>query len=287
MSKTSSNDLLIGAHTSAAGGPQNALLEGQTIGATTIQFFTANQKTWQGKAITPEAVALWNEAVKATGIKQVMSHSSYLINLGSPNKEGLHKSRKAFQEEIHRCHLLKVAYLNFHPGAALDQSVEMCLDTIVESLMEMEKLVHQGHTRLLIESTAGQGSSVGHRFEQLGYLIEKVHKKIPVGICLDTCHLFVAGYDIRDTEGWKKVLKEFDELVGIKHLYALHVNDSVKPLGARSDRHASLGEGQIGLKGFQAMMQHPDLRDLPKYLETPEGPAVWEKEIALLRKFAQ
>ena len=286
MKKTPPEKLLIGAHTSAQGGAHNALLEGASIGATTIQFFTANQKTWKGKEIGEKEVALWKQTIEETGIRKVMSHDSYLINLGSPNEEGLVKSRKAFEDEIRRCHLLDVAFLNFHPGAALDSTVEQCLDTIVESLLTLEKLIHEGHTRLLIESTAGQGSSVGHKFEHLGYLVEKLHRKIKIGVCVDTCHMFAAGYDVSSKKGWDATLAEFDRQIGLQHLYALHVNDSIKPLGSRVDRHACLGEGEIGIAGFKAMMQHPALYELPKYLETPEGPETWKKEIQLLRKFA-
>jgi len=287
VSKTPADKLLIGAHTSAQGGPHNALLEGHEIGATTIQFFTANQKTWHGKKLTEEAIALWEETVQKTGIKKVMSHDSYLINLGSPDKVALQKSRGAFKEELERCHLLKVAFLNFHPGAALHGSEDDCLRTIVESLLEVEPLVEKGPTRLLLESTAGQGSSVGNRFEHLGYIVDKVQKKIPIGVCLDTCHLFAAGYDISTRQGWETTLKEFDKQVGLKHLYALHVNDSLKPLGSEVDRHAPLGKGLIGIECFKVMMELPELRDLPKYLETPEGPPLWKQEINMLREFAK
>ena len=287
MSKTPADKLLIGAHTSAQGGPHNALLEGHEIGATTIQFFTANQKTWHGKKLTEEAIALWEETVQKTGIKKVMSHDSYLINLGSPDKVALQKSRGAFKEELERCHLLKVAFLNFHPGAALHGSEDDCLRTIVESLLEVEPLVEKGPTRLLLESTAGQGSSVGNRFEHLGYIVDMVQKKIPIGVCLDTCHLFAAGYDISTRQGWETTLKEFDKQVGLKHLYALHVNDSLKPLGSEVDRHAPLGKGLIGIECFKVMMELPELRDLPKYLETPEGPPLWKQEINMLREFAK
>ncbi len=284
---TKPEDLLIGAHTSAAGGAPNALLEGQEIGATTIQFFTSNQKQWTGRTIGEEELELWKETVQATGLKKLMSHDSYLINLGSPDKALLQKSRNAFRDELIRCQLLGLSFLNFHPGAATHSTEDDCLRTIVESLEELEPLVDKGHTRLLIEATAGQGSSVGHRFEHLGYLIDRLHKKIPIGICIDTCHIFAAGYDIRTQKGWDDTLKEFDKQVGLKHLYALHVNDSDKPLGSRVDRHAPLGKGHIGIECFKVMMQHPDLRELPKYLETPEGPPLWKKEIAMLREFAK
>lgn len=287
MKRTPSSELLIGAHTSAQGGAYNALLEGQEIGATTIQFFTANQKTWVGKKISEKDVEMWEDTLIATGLKKMMSHDSYLINLGSPNKEGLHKSRKTFRDELERCHLLKLSFLNFHPGAALDSSEEECLNTIIESLLELEDLVLEGPTRLLLETTAGQGSSVGYKFEHLNYIIDGVHKKIPIGVCIDTCHIFAAGYDIRTKKDWDQTLQKFDDIVGLKHLYALHVNDSMKPLGSRKDRHAALGEGEIGIKSFEAMMQNDHLRELPKYLETPDGPPLWKKEIAMLREFGK
>ncbi len=279
--------LLIGAHTSAQGGVHHALLEGQEIGATTIQLFTANQKTWHTKPIADEEVERWKEALKTTGIQKVMSHDSYLINLGSPSKESQDKSIEAFKNELHRCHQLQLDFLNFHPGAALDSSEEDCLKQIMLSLEQVEEMAAQGPTRLLIEATAGQGSSVGHKFEHLGYLVEHLHNKIPIGVCIDTCHIFSAGYDIRTKEGWDQTLKEFDRIVGLKHLYALHLNDSMKPFGARKDRHAPLGEGEIGIACFEAIMQNSHLKHLPMYLETPDGPPLWEKEIALLRKLGE
>lgn len=273
------DQILIGAHTSAAGGAPQALLEGREIGASTIQLFTSNQKQWNGRIISPEEIALWEKLLEETGIRQVMSHDSYLINLGSPNPEGLAKSRKAFREELQRCHQLKIAYLNFHPGAALDQSEEACLETIAESLLEMEDLAAKGTTKLVLEMTAGQGSCVGYCFEHIAAIIERVKGKIPIGVCIDTCHIFAAGYDIRTKEGWKKTLAEFDRIVGLPYLSAFHVNDSMKPLGSRVDRHANLGEGEIGWDLFHCLMESP----LPKYLETPGGPPVWKQEIATLR----
>ncbi len=286
MKKNSAAELLIGAHTSVAGGVHKALLEGASIGATTVQIFTSNQRQWAGKPIPQTEVDLWFKTREEAGLKKIMSHDSYLINLGSNNNDGLQKSRTAFQEEIERCHLLDIAYLNFHPGAALDGTEEQCLDRISESLLETEPLIAKGPTRLLLEATAGQGSSVGYKFEHLGYIIERVHKKIPIGVCIDTCHIFVAGYDIRTQNGWDETLKEFDRLVGLKHLYAFHINDSMKPLGSKRDRHAPLGKGEIGIECFKVLMTHPDTRDLPKYLETPLGPEVWREEIQMLRDFS-
>jgi deoxyribonuclease-4 len=276
--------VLIGAHTSAAGGAPNALYEGREIGATTIQLFTSNQKQWNGRTISDEEVQLWEKALDETGITHVMSHDSYLINLGSPDPEILRKSRKAFRDELERCHLLKIPYLNFHPGSATTGTVEECLRTIAESLLEMEELIHKGTTKIILEATAGQGTSVGHRFEHIGAIISEVQRKIPIGVCIDTCHIFAAGYDIRTEEGWKKTLREFDQVVGLQYLSAFHINDSMKDLGSRVDRHADIGEGKIGIDSFRYLMQ---TSDLPKYLETPNGPPSWKKEIATLRKYAE
>ncbi len=278
-------ELLIGAHTSAAGGVHHALLEGQKIGATTIQLFTSNQRQWANKPIADDEVARWEQALKDTGLSEIMSHDSYLINLGASDPENLEKSRAAFRNEALRCLQLGITYLNFHPGAAGKDAVEVCLNRICESLIQLQKLFESDSTRLLLEATAGQGSAVGYRFEELAYIIKKVEKKVPIGVCIDTCHIFVAGYDIRTPAGWKQTLDEFDKVIGLKHLYAFHVNDSAKGLGTRVDRHANLGEGLIGLESFKYLMHDPRTRDIPKYLETPGGPPVWEKEIRMLREF--
>lgn len=276
----------IGAHTSAAGGPHNALYEGREIGASAIQLFTSNQKQWNGRTLSPEEISLWEKAIEETGIREVMSHDSYLINLGSPDAEILAKSRKAIREEIERCHQLKISYMNFHPGAAKTGSIEECLDRIAESLLLLEDLASEGITKLLMETTAGQGTSVGHQFDQIGYIVKKVSGKIPIGVCIDTCHIFAAGYDIRTEALWEEVLQKFDREIGLKYLSAFHLNDSQKDLGSRVDRHASIGQGKIGVDSFHFLMKSPITRDLPKYLETPEGPPVWKNEIALLKKFA-
>lgn len=285
--KQKSDLLLIGAHVSVEKGLHLALHRGRNIGATAIQIFTRNQKRWQNRSITPEEAALWEKAKEETGIYDVMSHDSYLINLGSPDPEILHKSQLAFQEEIERCHALKIRWLNFHPGSATSSTEEACLDTIVHSLLSLEKQILEGNTHIVLEATAGQGSSVGWKFEHLGYIIQNIKKRFPLGVCIDTCHIFAAGYDIRTLNGWKTVLKEFDEKIGLCHLVALHVNDSLKPLGSRRDRHACLGEGLIGLESFKAMMHLPQLACLPMFLETPEGEPIWTKEIQLLRQFYQ
>lgn len=284
MSNTSL--FLLGAHTSTAGGIHYALLEGKEIGATTVQLFTSNQKQWQGRPLTAEMIENWQRTLEETQLCHIMSHDSYLINLGGPRLDVLAKSRQAFYEEVERCVQLGIPYLNFHPGAALDGEIQECLDRIVESLLLVRPLLEKGTTRLLLETTAGQGSTVGNRFEHLGFIIEKVKEKIPIGVCMDTCHLFVAGYDVRTPEAWEKTLTEFDHTVGLAFLYAFHLNDSLKGLGSRVDRHQPLGEGQIGWECFRFLMTDPRTRHLPKYLETPGRTELWKKEIQQLKEFA-
>jgi deoxyribonuclease IV len=275
----------IGAHTSTSGGLKNAIIEAHNIGANTFQCFTSNQKRWEGRQLTDEDLSSWFETLDKYPMKYIMSHDSYLINLGAFSEEVHHKSLHAFKEELKRCQALKISYLNFHPGAYTEGTEEGCLKKIVSSLKTLEHLTQKGDTRLLIEATAGQGTQVGCKFEQLGFLIDELKDMIPIGVCIDTCHIFAAGYDVRNKKAWDDTLHEFDKKVGLKHLYALHVNDSMKPFGSHKDRHAPLGEGEIGLEGFKAMMQDKRLSHIPKYLETPEGPDLWKKEIALLKSF--
>lgn len=284
---TAADQLLIGAHTSAAGGAHHALIEGRSIGATTVQLFTANQKQWKGKPLTEEGIALFKETLAETALSHIMSHAAYLINLASPNDEMRAKSLRAFYEEVERCSDLGITYMNFHPGAALEGGLEPGLNRIIEGMLEVQDLIIEEETRLLLETTAGQGSSIGSKFEELAYIIERTKDKLPVGVCIDTCHIFVAGYDIRTVKGWQETLKAFDEIIGLQHLYAFHLNDSMKELGSKKDRHANLGEGEIGLECFKFLMTSPLTRHIPKYLETPGGCPVWEKEIWRLREYAR
>lgn len=285
--RTPVDQLLIGAHTSAAGGAFNALLEGQSIGATTVQLFTANQKQWKGKPLTEEGIDRFKKTLQETGLRKIMSHGGYLINLGSPKDEIRKKSIHAFHQEVERCCDLGISYLNFHPGAALDSPKETCLDRIVEGILQVEDLLVDDETRLLLETTAGQGSSMGATFEELAYIIQNTQDKVPIGVCIDTCHIFAAGYDIRTPTAWKKTLDEFERVIGLKYLHAFHLNDSMKELGSRRDRHAPLGEGEIGIDCFKYLMTSEITRDIPKYLETPGGPPLWDKEIWMLREFAR
>lgn len=281
-----SKNLLIGAHMSIEGGYYNALYAGEQIGATVIQIFTANQRRWQSKKIDDEEIIKWKEAKKKCSISHIMSHASYLINLGSNKKSSLDKSMNAFIDEIKRCHELEIDYLTFHPGFAVGSTEEECLDKIIESLLIIAKVTHEGKTRLLLEITAGQGSAVGYKFEHLSYIIQNVKKRIAIGVCLDTCHTFAAGYDIRTKEGWIDTLKKFDEIIGLKFLFAFHLNDSEGDLGSRKDRHAPLGKGKIGWDSFKFLMSSSKTRALPKYLETPD-PNLWEHELKMLKKFGE
>ena len=278
--------LLIGAHTSTQGGLHQALEQGKALGATTIQLFTSNQRQWNGRTLSKAEIELWHRTLATTSIHKVMSHGSYLINLGSNKPDLLAKSRQAFVQEIQRCLDLKISFLNFHPGAATGDHEMACLDRVIESLSKLEPLFQSNTTlRLLIETTAGQGSTIGYSFEQLSYIIERVKHLVPIGVCIDTCHIFSAGYDIRTAEAWEDTLAKFETTIGLTHLYALHVNDSLCSLGSKKDRQANLGDGAIGIPCFEAMMQQPKLRWLPKYLETPNGEVMWKKEIEWLRSF--
>lgn len=275
---------LLGAHCSASGGPHRALQEAQSIGANTLQMFTANQRQWAGRAISEEQIGCWQRARDETKIDCIMSHASYLINLGSAKPDLLEKSRRAFRAEIERCQALDITFLNFHPGTAGDQPREKCLATICQSLDLMLDLFEKGgNLTLLVENMAGQGTQVGIDCEELNYLMQKVCSSLPLGICIDTCHAFAAGFDFSSAQGRTDFFEKFDQKVGLQALRALHINDSVKGLGSRVDRHACLGKGQIGWECFEWLMLDQRTKDLPKYLETPEGPEVWRQEISHLR----
>lgn len=279
-------DPLVGAHMSIEGGVDCALKAGKEIGATTIQIFTANQKQWQGKPLSPEVIERWKIAQEETSIQSVMSHDSYLINLGSAKEDILLKSHTAFRQEIERCLALDVTFLNFHPGASLLTTEEGCLDQIVKSLLSFQDLFQDEKLTLLLETTAGQGTQVGYRFEHLAYILERTKGKVPLGVCIDTCHIFAAGYDIRTEEQVNEMLKTFDQVIGLSYLKAFHFNDSMKDFGSRVDRHAPLGEGKIGWTPFRTLMRHPKTQHLPKYLETPVQEK-WKEELEQLKEFAQ
>lgn len=275
---------LLGAHTSAAGGLHNALYEGQQIGATTVQLFTANQRQWKRRAISDFAVQQFQSVLQETGLSYVMSHAGYLVNPGAPNPEILEKSRTCLYQEVADCIRLGISFVNFHPGAALQDSKESCMDRIITSFKLAAPLFDSNPPLVvLLETTAGQGSLIGSTFEELGYLVRGLQSHIPIGVCVDTCHIFAAGYNITTAQAWGSVLADFDQHIGLSYLRAFHLNDSMFALGENKDRHAPLGEGHIGTACFEFLVSDPRTRLIPKYLETPGGPDLWRQELQFLR----
>jgi deoxyribonuclease-4 len=272
----------VGAHVSASGGVENAPLNAHRIGAKAFALFVKNQRQWFSKAYTDEIIDQFKKNCKEYGYEpwQILPHDSYLINLGHPEKEALAKSRRAFLDEMQRCEQLGLDRLNFHPGSHLKKiSEEESLNIIAESInITLDKT--NGVTAV-IENTAGQGSNLGYQFEHLSYIIDIVEDKSRVGVCLDTCHTYTAGYDIKSREGFNKTFEQFDEIVGFNYLKGMHLNDSKKELATRVDRHHNLGEGFIGLEVFKRIMNDPRFDKIPLILETPDEEK-WEEEIRLL-----
>ena len=275
----------LGAHVSASGGVDNAPRNAHSIGANAFALFTKNQRQWVAPALTPAQIDAFRRACDEYGFRpeQILPHDSYLINLGHPEADGLAKSRESFFEEMARCEALGLDRLNFHPGSHLRKiSEQESLQLIADSInMALERT--QGVTAV-IENTAGQGSNLGFDFEHLAYIIDRVEDKSRVGVCIDTCHAFAAGYDLSTEEGCDEVFTAFEQTVGFEYLKGMHLNDAMKPLGSRVDRHSPLGEGQLGITPFKYIMQDSRFDGIPLILETPDE-ARWAEEIALLRSF--
>lgn len=273
----------IGAHVSASGGVENAPLNANAIGATAFALFTKNQRQWVAPPLSERSIALFKERCEQFGYtpKQILPHDSYLINLGSPDDEGLKKSREAFLDEMKRCEQLGLDRLNFHPGSHLNKiSEEACLQRIAESInMALDKT--QGVTAV-IENTAGQGSNLGNKFEQIRYIIDHVEDKTRVGVCIDTCHTYSAGYDIATPEAFNETFMQFDNIIGFNYLRGIHLNDTKKPLASRVDRHESLGLGLLAGELFALLMRDKRFDNIPIILETPDE-SRWADEIALLK----
>lgn len=273
----------IGPHVSASGGVENAPLNAMQVGATAFALFTKNQRQWFSAPLSEKSITAFKENLEKSGISAdyVLPHDSYLINLGSPDAEGLEKSRNSFLEEMQRCEQLGLKMLNFHPGSHLKQiSLEACLTLVAESInIALDKT--QGVTAV-IENTAGQGSNVGFSFQHLAYIIDKVEDKSRVGVCLDTCHTYSAGYDLKTESGYKAAFEEFEATVGFRYLRAIHLNDTKKDLGSRVDRHDSIGKGLLGMEFFERFMNDPRFDNIPLILETPDE-TLWAEEIKLLQ----
>lgn len=274
-----------GAHVSASGGVENAPVNANDIHGKAFALFTKNQRQWVAAPLSDKSIREFKENCDRMGYKPftILPHDSYLINLGHPEAEALEKSRKAFLDEMQRCEQLGLDRLNFHPGSSLGKiSDEECLSIVAESLNLI--LDQTKGVTAVIENTAGQGSNVGHRFEHLAYIISKVEDKSRVGVCIDTCHSFAAGYDLRTKEACDATFAEFDKIVGIQYLRGMHLNDAMKPLGSRVDRHTSLGKGELGLECFKYIASDARFDDMPLILETPDE-SLWPQEIEMLYGF--
>ena len=276
----------IGAHVSAAGGVENAPVNARKIGAGCFALFTKNQRQWKANPLSDKSIKAFKENCRTFGFGpgRILAHDAYLINLGHPEKAALKKSRAAFIDEMQRCRQLGIAMLNFHPGSTLKKiSMAACLGTIAQSI----NLAHQAVPDVIavIENTAGQGSNVGFAFEQINAIIEQVDDQSRVGVCIDTCHAFAAGYDFITRQGYEETWDKFHTVVGFEKLMGMHLNDAKKPINSRVDRHESIGKGQLGIAAFQRIMADKRLDNIPMILETPDN-AIWAKEIALLNALA-
>ncbi|WP_170018776.1 deoxyribonuclease IV [Campylobacter sp. RM16190] len=275
----------IGAHVSASGGVENAPLNAMQIGANAFALFVKNQRQWSAKPLTDENISKFKENLKSAQISpdHVLPHNSYLINLGHFDNEKRQISIDAFLDEISRVEELGLKMINFHPGSHLKEiSTEQCLDNIAESINFL--LENSQNVKLVIENTAGQGSNLGFKFEHIAYLIKKCFDKNRIGVCLDTCHTFSAGYDIKDS--YEKVMNEFDQIIGVKYLSAMHLNDTKFGLASKKDRHESLGKGFLELKTFENIIKDKRTDNIPLILETIDE-SIWADEIKILRNFIE
>lgn len=272
----------IGAHVSASGGVENAPLNAAAIGAKAFALFTKNQKQWKAAPLTQKSIKAFRDNCEKFEFRpaQILPHDSYLINLGHPEEEGLTKSREAFLDEMQRCEQLGLDRLNFHPGSHLKKMTEEeCLARIAESInMTLDKT---NGVMAVIENTAGQGSNLGYKFEQLAYIIDRVEDKSRVGVCLDTAHTLASGYDLTSRMAIDETFREFEEIVGFQYLKGMHINDSKKELATRVDRHDSLGKGFMGMEVFDFIMNDDRFDNIPLILETPDE-SLWAEEIQLL-----
>ncbi len=274
---------LLGAHVSIAGGIFKALERGENLGCDSIQVFTKNQRQWKAKPYSEKEIVSFKESFRKSTIKKVVAHSSYLINLGSPKKESLIKSREAFIDEIIRCHLLSIPMIVVHPGSHLGYGEKEGIRIIIDSINFIIGKTSHTDVKILLETVAGQGTNIGYRFEHIKEIMDGIENKQRVGVCFDTAHVFEAGYDIKYKESFQKVLEEFNNIIGIKNLFVFHINDSKTPLGSRVDRHTNIGDGEIGLEAFKFLVNNKLFSDLPMILETPGGEEAYVKDLRTLR----
>lgn len=273
--------MLLGAHMSIAGGVSLAIGRAQSVDCEALQIFLKNNNQWRGKPLDDEEVEAFRLAWKQSAVQRIIAHNAYLINLCSPNAGTARLSFDAMLDELARAEVLGIEGIVMHPGAGKDRDEREAISCVVEAVNELIERTAHSRVRLLFECTAGQGSSIGCRFEHLHELIRRTRRKSRIGVCLDTCHLFAAGYDIRTPSAYEQTMSEFDRIVGLKYLRALHLNDSKKPLGSRVDRHAHIGQGLIGAKGFANFINDPRLAQLPGIIETPKGEDLAEDRMNL------
>ena len=281
--------MLLGAHMSVAGGLEKAFERGKSVGCETIQIFSKNSNQWKAKPISDSEARVFKAAMAYTKISPVLVHDSYLINLGHPDRTASEKAVRAFVDELRRCEQIGAAYLVAHPGAHVGSGEEAGLEQIARGLSAAHRKTQGFKTRVLLETTAGQGTTLGHRFEHLARLFDLVEQPERVGVCIDTCHLLAAGYDIRTAKGYAAVFEEFDKIVGLERIEAFHLNDAKKPIGSRVDRHEHIGKGFIGLEGFRALMRDKRFEKTTMVLETPKGKDMKEdvENLSVLRSLEQ
>jgi deoxyribonuclease-4 len=272
---------------SIAGGLHHALLAAQAHQCSTVQLFTKNANQWNAPPLTPDAIRLFRRTLRQTKLRYPMAHDSYLINLGSPEPVVLQKSLDAFADEIERCERLGIPFLVFHPGSHVGSGEAAGLQRIADSLNAVLGQKPKCKTQVLLENTAGQGSNLGSRFEQLAEILAKTENPNRLGVCLDTCHLFAAGYDLRTRPAYETTFHEFDAIVGLERVKVFHLNDSKKGLGSRVDRHENIGKGELGLEPFRFLLNDPRFAGLPMLLETPGGDEAYRIDLTTLRSLKQ
>lgn len=284
-----SKDPLIGAHMSIAGGAYNALLSGKKVGCRTIQIFTKNNNQWNAKPLTQQEIEAFKKTREETGIGPIVAHNSYLINVASPDKALAKKSTEAMLIELERAEALGVSALVMHPGSHIGTGEKEGIKRIAQAIDYLHQKTPKFKVKIALETTAGQGSHLGYRFEQLAEIIDLTKDKKRLSVCLDTCHIFAAGYEIRTEAGYKKTIAEFDKLIGLDKLSAMHFNDSLKDFGSRVDRHEHIGKGKIGKAAFGFFMNDVRLENVPKLLEIPkdEEGKFDRMNLAVLRKLVK
>jgi deoxyribonuclease-4 len=263
--------MIFGAHESISGGVYNAITRGKDATCDAVQIFNKSNSQWRAKKLTSDEIDQYLAAIDETGVTVACSHSSYLINIGSPDEALLTKSRNSLQEETERCNLLQVPNLVFHPGSHVGSGEEPGLDRIAENMNQVLANVSDNTVTLCLETTAGQGSNLGYTFEQIATIMDRVEDKDHLGVCLDTCHIFAAGYAITDPEDYKKTIEQFDDIIGLDNLKIVHTNDSKTEFGSKKDRHEHIGEGHIGIAAFENFVKDERFEDIPFILETPKG----------------